>query len=53
MIVHKSTCGLCKPHKRWKRNRTKFKNILVKAVLEGDLSVSFVKSYQRKFDHSY
>lgn len=25
MIKRKSTCGLCKPHKKWKRNDTKEK----------------------------
>jgi len=23
MIKRKSTCGLCKPHKKWKKNETK------------------------------
>ena len=25
MITRKSTCGLCKPHKKWKKNNTKAK----------------------------
>lgn len=28
MIKRKSTCGLCKPHKKWKRNDTKKKQLL-------------------------
>ena len=25
MIIRKSTCGLCEPHKKWKKNNTKEK----------------------------
>lgn len=25
MVRRKSTCGLCKPHKKWKQNDTKLK----------------------------
>jgi hypothetical protein len=25
MITNKSTCGLCKPHKKWKKNNEKKK----------------------------
>lgn len=49
MITHKSTCGLCKPSKRWKRNNTKIKSILLKAMLNEDLSANLIKSYEKRF----
>lgn len=49
MIIHKSTCGLCKPGKRWKRNNTKIKGALIKAILNEDLSVNLIKSYEKRF----
>lgn len=49
MVIHKSTCGLCKPSKKWKRNNTKIKGVLLKAILNEDLSVNLIKSYERKF----
>lgn len=49
MITHKSVCGLCKPEKRWKRNRTKIKSMLIKAILNEDLSANLVKSYEKMF----
>ena len=48
MVFRKSTCGLCKPGKRYKRNNTKLKAILMGLSYE-DLSVSLIKSYE-KFD---
>jgi hypothetical protein len=32
MVKRKSTCGLCKPHKKWKRNDTKAKNLIKKEI---------------------
>ncbi len=49
MITHKSTCGLCKPSKRWKRNNTKVKGALLRAMLNDDLSVDLIKSYEKRF----
>lgn len=48
MIVHKSTCGLCKPGKKFKRNNTKLKGIILKAISKDDLSVNLIKSYESK-----
>lgn len=50
MIVHKSTCGLCKPTKKFKRNRTKIKSAIIRALNEGELSVGLIKSYYKKFE---
>ncbi len=49
MIVHKSACGLCKPNKRWKRNNTKIKGALFKAMINDELSVNLIKSYEKRF----
>ncbi len=49
MIFHKSTCGLCKPNKKWKRNNTKIKGILLNAMLNENLSVNLIKSYEKRF----
>lgn len=49
MIVHKSTCGLCKPDKKWKRNNTKIKGVLLEAILNDELSVNLIKSYEKRF----
>ncbi len=38
MIIKKSTCGLCKPTKKWKRNNTKTKQLLKKEI-EGEVAV--------------
>lgn len=47
MIVSKSTCGLCKPTKRYKRNNTKLKSILKRALSDDELTVSLIKSYSK------
>ncbi|MDP3974309.1 MAG: hypothetical protein Q8P92_05760 [Candidatus Daviesbacteria bacterium] len=49
MIISKSTCGICKPDKKWKRNNTKIKGILARAIFDEDLSISLIKSYEKKF----
>ena len=49
MIIHKSTCGLCKPDKKWKRNNTKIRGILLKAMLNEELYANLIKSYGKKF----
>jgi len=36
MVKRKSTCGLCKPQKKWKRNDTKAKNF-IKQEIEREL----------------
>lgn len=46
MIVSKSTCGLCKPTKKYKKNNTRLKGILRNVPLE-EISVSLVKSYEK------
>lgn len=50
MIVHKSTYGLCKPGKKWKRNNTKIKGVLLKAILNEDLSVNLIKSHEKRLE---
>ncbi len=47
MITHKSTCGLCKPGKRFKKNNTKLKQLFSKAFLNEELSVDLIKSYEK------
>ena len=32
MVKRKSTCGLCKPHKKWKQNDTKLKQKIKKQI---------------------
>ena len=49
MITNKSTCGLFKPHKKWKRNQTKLKSILSKSLYEDGLTRNLIKSYNKKF----
>lgn len=51
MIIHKATCGLCKPTKKFKRNNTKIKGILSQAILDGDLTVNLIESYEKRFKH--
>lgn len=48
MIVHKSTCGMCKPGKRFKRNNTKLKGIILDAIYGGELSANLIKSYEKQ-----
>ncbi len=48
MIVSKSTCGMCKPRKKFKRNNTKLKGILIDAISTGDLSANLIKSYEKQ-----
>lgn len=47
MIVSKSTCGLCKPTKKIKRNNTKLKSVVKRALLEDGLTASLIKSYSK------
>ena len=47
MIVSKSTCGLCKPTKKYKRNNTKLESVIKRALLEDVLTVSLIKSYSK------
>lgn len=49
MIVRKSTCGLCKPAKKWKRNNTKLKALFDKEAFSEEMSANWVKSYAKKF----
>ncbi len=49
MIVSKSTCGLCKPGKKVKRNNTRLKGVLLRAVSDGELSVNLIKSFDKQF----
>ncbi|MBI2196219.1 hypothetical protein HYU45_01260 [Candidatus Daviesbacteria bacterium] len=49
MIIHKATCGLCKPTKKFKRNDTKIKGVLLEAMLSGDLTANLIKSYEKRF----
>jgi len=39
MVKNKSTCGLCKPHKKWKKNNTKEKQRRISEVSEESLSL--------------
>lgn len=39
MVRNKSACGLCKPHKKWKKNDTKEKAQFKQGVME-ELSYS-------------
>lgn len=48
MIVSKSTCGLCKPGKKVKRNNTKLKSIILRAISNDELSVNLIKSYEKR-----
>ena len=32
MVRRKSTCGLCKPHKKWKKNNTKAQQDLKREI---------------------
>lgn len=41
MITKKSVCGLCKPHKKWKKNNTKDKQNVKKEIEE---SLNFSKN---------
>ncbi|MBI4084495.1 MAG: hypothetical protein HY431_01175 [Candidatus Levybacteria bacterium] len=34
MVKRKSTCGLCKPHKKWEKNNTKAKEIVRIEILQ-------------------
>jgi len=47
MIVSKSTCGLCKPSKKFKRNDTRLKSIFNDALLNEELTSNLVKSYSK------
>lgn len=49
MIVSKSTCGLCKPTKKYKRNNTKLKSVIKRALLEDELTANLIKSYSKEF----
>lgn len=48
MVVHKSTCGWCKPGKKFKRNNTKLKGIFLDAFTNEELSGSLIKSYEKR-----
>jgi len=39
MIKNKSTCGLCKPHKKWKKDNTKLKQQRAIEIKEEVLSL--------------
>jgi hypothetical protein len=41
MIIRKSTCGLCKPHKKWKKNNTKAKRIIEEEIAKNISAFSF------------
>jgi len=47
MIIHKSTCGLCKPTKKFKRNNTRLKSIIKNALENSDLTASLLNSYTK------
>lgn len=47
MIINKSTCGLCKPTKKYKRNNTKLKVVFLNALSNDELSTSLIKSYEK------
>jgi len=47
MVIRKSTCGLCKPTKKFKRNKTKLKSIFLNALQSEDLSKSLINSYNK------
>lgn len=49
MRVSKSTCGLCKPTKKWKKNNTKLKSIFINT---DELTANFIKSHFKKFKTS-
>lgn len=44
MVKRKSTCGLCKPHKKWKRNDTKGKQSLKKEIEQEFIDKSYYLS---------
>lgn len=39
---------MCKPGKKFKRNNTKLKGILLDAVASEELSVNLIKSYEKR-----
>ena len=47
MIISKSTCGLCKPTKKFKRNNTRLKSLFERALSEGELTGNLIKSYSK------
>ncbi len=47
MIIRKTTCGICKPTKRFKRNNTKLKGKILNALLQEELSINLIKSYEK------
>lgn len=47
MITRKSTCGLCKPTKKFKRTNTRAKSAIKRAPIDEELTVSLVKSYSK------
>lgn len=47
MIVSKSTCGLCKPTKKYKKDNTKLKSVIKRALLEDELTTNLIKSYSK------
>ena len=48
MKVRKTTCGLCKPHKKWKQNPTKKERYLDKAMQENDLTFNLAKAVEKR-----
>lgn len=47
MIISKSTCGLCKPTKKFKRNNTRLKGVFSRALIEEDLTGNLINSYTK------
>ncbi len=47
MIVSKSTCGLCKQTKKFKKNNTKLKSIIKRALVDDELTASLIESYSK------
>ena len=47
MIIRKSTCGLCKPSKKFKKNKTRLKSHFYNILADGDLTSSLINSYRK------
>ncbi len=42
MITRKSTCGLCKPTKKFKKTNTRAKSVLKRALINEELTVNLI-----------
>ena len=47
MVKRKSTCGLCKPTKKFKRNDTRLKANISRLLESGNLTTDAFKSWEK------